>query len=465
MKNSKKYPLYNNSGEEWLGEIPEHWKLIKTKYLFKLVTEPAPIGNNEELLSVYTAIGVKPRKELEDRGNKASTTDNYWKVKKQDIIVNKLLAWMGAIGISEYDGVTSPAYDILRSKGEANPYFYNYLFRNPIANKEFKRHSRGIMDVRLRLYFSRFGDIKLPFPSVEEQEQIVKFLNYKLSKINLFFRKKKQMLKLLNNQKSAIINQAVTKGIDPNVKMKPSGIDWLGDIPEHWEIRKLGTMGSFSKGKGISRDKLSAKGLNAILYGDIYTKYNIKVEKVINHISEETSLESKEIKNGCLLFTGSGETEEDIGKCIVYLSNERTFAGGDIIIFNPKTNNSLFLSYSLNSDYSKYQKAKSCRGDIIVHTYSSKLREILLPIPTLLEQERIIKFIEKESEKIDLTISKIQKEIELVEDYKKVLVSEAVTGKIDVRDYKVPEIDNLDLPEEEELELSEELEEDLELEE
>lgn len=254
MKKAKPYKKYKDSEQEWLGNLPEHWKVQRTKHLFDLITEPAPVGNSMELLSIYTALGVKPRKELEERGNKASTTDGYWIVKKRDIIVNKLLAWMGAIGISEYDGVTSPAYDLLRAKREVNPYFYNYLFRNPISSREFKRHSRGIMDMRLRLYFTRFGDIKLPFPSLDEQNNIVDFLDYKLEKINRFISKKKQLIELLNEQKAAIINQAVTKGLDPNVKMKDSGIEWLGDIPVHWEVKPLKYCANVTLGKMLCNE-------------------------------------------------------------------------------------------------------------------------------------------------------------------------------------------------------------------
>ena len=123
----KAYPSYKDSGVEWLGEIPEHWEAIKTKNLFELIVEPAHSNNEYELLSIYTDIGVKPRKELEQKGNKATTTDGYWKVKTDDIIVNKLLAWMGAIGVSNYDGVTSPAYDILRPKKSVNSHFYHLL--------------------------------------------------------------------------------------------------------------------------------------------------------------------------------------------------------------------------------------------------------------------------------------------------------------------------------------------------
>lgn len=202
------------SGIEWLGDIPEHWDSVKTKNVFKLVTEVAPPNNTEVLLSIYTQYGVKPRTEFEERGNRATTTDNYWIVKKQDIIVNKLLAWMGAIGISEYDGVTSPAYDILRSKGKADPYFYHYLFRSPIAFTEFKRHSRGIMDVRLRLYFSEFGNIKLPVPPLEEQKAIVQHIEQETAQINTVIQTIEKEIALTQEYRVALIAEAVTGKID-----------------------------------------------------------------------------------------------------------------------------------------------------------------------------------------------------------------------------------------------------------
>lgn len=203
-----------NSGEDWIGDIPAHWQVKRTKLLFQLVTEVAPPNNTEVLLSIYTQYGVKPRTEFEERGNRATTTDNYWLVKKQDIIVNKLLAWMGAIGISEYDGVTSPAYDILRSKGEANPYYYHYLFRSPVAFTEFKRHSRGIMDVRLRLYFNRFGDIKLPVPPLEEQAAIVAHIESETAHINTLIQTIEKEIALTQEYRTALIAEAVTGKID-----------------------------------------------------------------------------------------------------------------------------------------------------------------------------------------------------------------------------------------------------------
>ena len=234
-----KYESYKDSGVDWLGEIPEHWELLRTKSIFRLVAEPAPKNNSEELLSVYSDIGVKPRKELEERGNKASTTDGYWYVKKGDVIVNKLLAWMGAIGVSEYDGVTSPAYDILRSYKPVESKFYHYLFRNPICTSKLKQHSKGIMEMRLRLYFDEFGNIKIPYPPFEEQQRIVAFLDRTTAEIDEAIAKKQRLIELLQEQKAILINQAVTKGLNPNVPMRNSGIEWIGEIPEHWEVKRL----------------------------------------------------------------------------------------------------------------------------------------------------------------------------------------------------------------------------------
>lgn len=199
-----------DSGVEWIGKIPEHWEIQKVKHLFQLIIEPAPKNNDLELLSVYTDIGVKPRKELEERGNKASTTDGYWKVRKGDIIVNKLLAWMGAIGLSNYDGVTSPAYDILRAIKPLNPYIYHLLFRSPTCSAELKKHSRGIMEMRLRLYFDKFGDVLVPYAPINEQNEIIQYIEIEEQRINSGIELIQQQIEKLKEYKTTLINDAVT---------------------------------------------------------------------------------------------------------------------------------------------------------------------------------------------------------------------------------------------------------------
>lgn len=203
-----------DSGVKWLGEVPEHWEIQPIKRLFKLIIKPSGVNNNHELLSVYTAIGVAPRKDLEPKGNKASSTDGYWLVRKGDIIVNKLLAWMGAVGYSEYDGVTSPAYDVLRGKVNINAKFYHYLFRSEFTQQEFKRWSRGIMEVRLRLYFDELGRIISPVPIKYEQDLIVQKIEKVEKKFiqleNLAF----EQIELLKERRTALISAAVTGKID-----------------------------------------------------------------------------------------------------------------------------------------------------------------------------------------------------------------------------------------------------------
>ncbi len=203
-----------DSGAEWLGAVPEGWECFPVKRLFRMVVEPAPDGNDEELLSIYTDIGVRPRKSLEAKGNKATTTDGYWRVKKGDIIVNKLLAWMGAIGLSDYDGVTSPAYDILRGVKPLHPKFFDYLFRCGIMFTEFRRYSRGIMDMRLRLYFEELGQIIAPFPSLAEQAEIIKFLDQEAARADALSAAATHSIGLLKERRAALISAAVTGKID-----------------------------------------------------------------------------------------------------------------------------------------------------------------------------------------------------------------------------------------------------------
>ena len=206
----KSVPM-KDSDYEWNHKIPTSWKETRVKNIFKLVTDLAPNDNNFELLSLFASIGVKPRKDMEQRGNKSVTTDGYWMVKKGDIIVNKLLAWMGSIGLSDYDGVTSPAYDILRKSSEkVDQRFYTYLFRTEIAQAIFKKQSRGIMDVRLRLYFDKFGAISVPFPPPEEQKAIADYLDTKTAQIDQIIQTINTQIEKLKELRKTLINDVVT---------------------------------------------------------------------------------------------------------------------------------------------------------------------------------------------------------------------------------------------------------------
>jgi len=418
----------------WLGEFPAHWEVLRIKNLFQEMDSRSETGS-EELLSVshYTGVTLK-RESLENEDDHITNAESlvgYKLVAKNDLVINIMLAWNGSLGISPFNGITSPAYCVYRIKEENNPEYFGYLFTTNLFKAEFRRNSTGIIDSRLRLYSDKLFSIFSVVPPKEEQDEIVQHIKEQSRKINQFIQKKKRFIELLKEQRQSIINHVVIKGINPSAKMKISGINWLGEVPQHWEVRRFGTLGEFSKGGNISRSDLAEikTDFPAILYGDIYTKYDIKAETILNFISEETALNSTEIKSGDLLLTGSGETKIDIGKCIVYLGSEKVFVGGDVIIFKQTSFDSLFLSYSLNSDYSRMQKAISSKGDIIVHTYGSKLKNVILPIPPIEEQKHIVFHIKTQTANIDTTIAKTEREIGLIREYKEAMISEAVMGK------------------------------------
>jgi type I restriction enzyme S subunit len=199
-----------DSGVAWIGEIPVGWEVRRVNHIFQLIIDPAPKSNDFELLSIYTNIGVRPRKDLEEKGNRASTTDGYWIVKKGDFIVNKLLAWMGAIGLSEYEGVTSPAYDILRPITKIENWYFHELFRTKICQSELNRNSRGIMEMRLRLYFDKFGSIKVPFPPIQEQAAIVAHIEAQSANIDRAIGLQQTQIEKLKEYKATLIDSAVT---------------------------------------------------------------------------------------------------------------------------------------------------------------------------------------------------------------------------------------------------------------
>lgn len=415
----KAYQEYKDSGVEWLGEIPKHWDINPTKHCFKLITDKLESSDKEELLSIYTDIGVKPRKELKEKGNRATTTEGYWIVKKQDLIVNKLLAWMGAIGISEYDGVTSPAYDILRAKEKINPYFYNYLFRCGIMFNEFRKNSRGVMDVRLRLYFSEFGSIKLPCPPITEQTQIANYLDGETQKIDQLIAKQEKLIALLEEQRKSIISHAVTKGLNPNAAMKDSGVEWLGEVPKHWEYSRI-------------------KNLCPLITDKAETKEN------------EIALENIESWTGNFIYSGSEFesfgikfSENDIlfGKlrpylAKVFLATQKGEAVGDLYVLRPNTKKVIpkYLQYTLlSSKFIDYVNS-STNGAKMPRADWGFVGAISVYIPDMKEQKKIIDYIEYKKLQVNNLIQKQTALIDKLKEYRASIISHAVTGKIDVRE-------------------------------
>ena len=199
----------------------------------------------------------------------------------------------------------------------------------------------------------------------------------------------------------------------------------LGLIPKDWKVKKLGELGSFLKGKGVPKDKITTSGYKCLTYGDIYTKYDIVLKNIRSFIDEETAIISEELRTGDILFAGSGETLEDIGKTVVYLESEKAYAGGDIIILRQNEVNSLFLSYLLNSAKSNAQKYQIGQGHSVVHIYSSQLANLLISIPSIPEQQEIADILSAWDRSIDIQTQLIAS----LQIRKRAMMQQLLTGK------------------------------------
>jgi type I restriction enzyme S subunit len=428
----KAYPKYKNSGLEFIGKIPDYWEMKKTKYLFQLIVDKAPKGNNLELLSLYTDIGVKPRKELEQRGNRSSTTDDYFIVKKKDIIVNKLLAWMGAIGVSDYDGVTSPAYDILRQQKPLNSSFYHHLFRCGIYLTEFKKRSRGIMEMRLRLYFDELGQILVPYPPPEEQEKLVSFLDQKTTKIDRLIEIKTKQIELLKEHRTAIINQAVTKGLNPDVKMKDSGVEWLGQIPEHWEVKPIGLVFDYISYGFTNPMPTSDEGPYMLTANDIADgKVKYETARKTEYSAYVNDLTDKSRpKKGDVLITKDGS----LGRVAVAAGKEACINQSVAIVrVNQNYVSTDYIQNILRSEPYQEKMIFDAGGTTIKHIYITRLAKMRVAIPDNHEQQDICDFINLIRNRINKTIEATNTQINQLKEYRTALISEVVTGKIDVR--------------------------------
>ena len=309
------YPAYKDSGEQWLGQIPEHWEMKPGLAVFRENKEKNSLGQENTVLSLsYGKIIVKENK---NEGLVPAEYTSYQIVHPDYIIIRCTDLQNDKVslrtGLVKDDGIITSAYLGLIVKAD-NPAYIHYFLHALDITKEIYRYGSGL---RQSLSWVDFKRLNVLLPPIDEQEKIVAYLNEQTEKIDQAIERQQKMIDLLEERKQIIIQHAVTKGINPNAPMKDSGVENLGMLPSHWIVKRLGVLGTFSKGGNISRDDLQEDGTyDAILYGDIYTKYNYVAKDIRNHIYSKTAEQAVSIKGGVLLMAGSGETKEDIGKTV-----------------------------------------------------------------------------------------------------------------------------------------------------
>ncbi len=437
----KPYPKYKNSNNPWMGEIPEHWEIKRVKWI--LQREKREIRPEDDVVTAFRDGQVTLRKNRRADGYTIAIQEHgYQGIRVGDLVIHGMDAFAGAIGVSDSDGKASPVYNACTLKGEGNIWYFCWIVRQMSKSGFIESLAKGIRERSTDFRFDIFSKQLLPAPPKEEQSVIARFLDYKLAKINRFIRKKKQLIKLLNEQKAAIINQAVTKGLDPNVKMKDSGIEWLGEIPEHWEKYKLKYL--ISKpiaGAWGTEPQNDDNDITCVRVAD-FSEYEIKTDNLtIRNIEAKTE---QILKPGDLLLEKSGGGEKTpVGRVVLFNQSFKAVTSNFVSKFSPKIDlvSSEYLLYMfklINSVRWNFRSLKQTTGIQNIDTYQYMDNWVF--IPKIEEQKIIVNHIKSEFKILDETITKIEKEIALVEEYKTALIAEAVTGKIDVRGYEVPEI-------------------------
>ena len=254
----KPYPAMKDSGVLWLGQVPEHWDVKRFKYLLR-ERDLRSVRGNEQLLRVSQYTGVTERRRADgsdEPDTRAASLVGYKKVAPDELVVNIMLAWNGSMGVSNFSGIASPAYCVYGFRDEAQPWYFHHLLRSPVYKARIKAVSTGVVESRLRLYTDDLFRLEALLPPPDEQAAIVRFLDHADRRIRRTIAAKQRLIKLLQEQKQVIIHQAVTRGLDPNVKLKPSGVEWLGDVPEGWSVLKIGFFAKVGNGSTPSRGNL-----------------------------------------------------------------------------------------------------------------------------------------------------------------------------------------------------------------
>ncbi len=434
----KKYPSYKDSGVEWLGDIPENWNLLKNRHIFK--TKDKVLNDKEDMTVLsLTTNGVKVKNNL----SFGKSTESY--VGHQMVYPGNLVFTPRDFdqtpilsGVSKYKGCISNLYLVLETNSKAYNHFVDYYWWGlKYKVNYFKNFSYGI---RFSYNFELFKEIPFLQPPIQEQQQIADFLDKATAKIDTLIGKQTKQIELLKEKRQAVISHAVTKGIKSNVKMKDSGVEWLGEIPEHWKVSKLRFLFSFSTGLNITKANLiDEDGIPCVNYGEIHSKYGFEVnanKDSLKYVDKEYLITSKAslLSEGDFVFADTSEDVKGSGNFTHVVGDSKIFAGYHTVIARLINNyNSRYFAYIFDSNIFRTQIQLSIKGVKVFSITQAILKNCLIWFPVIEEQQQIVNYLDEKTSKIDTLIEKSNKSIELLKEKRTALISACVTGKIDVR--------------------------------
>lgn len=438
MTAANAYPGYRAARMRWLPRVPEHWNEQRAKTFFREVDERSKTGQ-EELLSVSHLTGVTPRSQKNVTMFKAASYVGSKLCQPGDIVINTLWAWMAALGASRHLGIVSPAYGVYRPHraDSFNPAYLDYLLRTRAYVAEYIGRSTGIRSSRLRLYPNQFLDIALLQPPRPEQDQIVAYLRAQDVHVARLIKAKRDLIGLLTEQKLRIIDHAVTRGINASVALKPSGIEWLGDVPHHWDIALVKHVSDvrFSGVDKHSHDhEIPVRLCN---YTDVYKNDKITDDMdLMRATATAGEIARLTLKAGDVIITKDSETPDDIAVpawvpeglpgvvCAYHLGLLRP---------DPGRIEGEFLFRAIGSARIAEQFHVLATGVTRFALGKHDVKNAVIALPPVEEQKAICKWIADECQPLDDAIARSEEEIKLIREYRDRQIADVVTGQVDVR--------------------------------
>ncbi len=426
------YSSYQDTGLDWLGCIPETWELRRLGNYFR--ERRAKASDTEFSALSVTMQGIVPQL---DTAAKTKDGDNRKLVRAGDFVINSRSDRKGSAGISPSDGSVSLISIVLEPVG-IYPLFAHHLLRSSAFQEEFYRFGKGIVADLWSTSYAAMKNIVIPVMSLEEQTQIAKFLDYETAKIDALIEKQQQLIALLKEKRQAVISHAVTKGLNPDVPMRDSGVEWLGEIPAHWCLAKLKSFAEVVDPNPSHRNpEYVDDGFPFISTVEFVEDGGVETDTP-RRVSEATVVEQEErcqFREGSIAFSRKGT----IGAVRLLPTHIRFALLDSVCVVNPLPDTDpRYLLFWLTSAPVMTQIDLGRRGAALPQLSVGAVRDLCALLPPLVEQQAIARHLGGMSVRIDSLIRHVQDQIELLKERRTALISAAVTGKIDLRDWKSP---------------------------
>lgn len=419
----KKYESYKDSGVGWIGEIPSHWSCVKVKHLLRERVGKSEDGIGEPL-SMSQKYGLIPTSQMDVVPNLATSYVGAKRTKIGDMVLNKLKAHLGVFALSAYDGLVSPDYAVYYGTGRADLEYLEYLFKTPLYVSEFIKKTTGVAIGFNRLYTDDLFSIPAHYPPMQEQKRIIDYLKDKTLKIEQYVSARERERELLDSLKQSEIANVVTKGLNPNVRMKDSGIPWIGMIPEHWEVKRLQAVASCND-ECLSENTPQSQEIEYVEIGNVDNVNGIRAtEKML--FADAPSRARRITQKGDIIVS----TVRTYLKAIAVIEREGLIVSTGFAVIRPNSINNKFIQFVMLSDCVINSIVANSYGVNYPAITANKLMKLSIPVPPPSEQQAIVDYIEAKLSKIDSCMADLQAEIDYLKEFKQRLISDVVTGQI-----------------------------------